>query len=144
LIGTGSSFLTASKKLLGSEKYTVGPFIAIGRFLPRLESFLFGVFQHQVSAGGDPSRSDISFTQASVQINTIWPERWWTTVQGVWQANWEQKAKTSMALEVELGRNVVGRWGVYMRPGVGIWGTDVGGAYDWNVEVGTRLMFKSF
>jgi hypothetical protein len=49
-----------------------------------------------------------------------------------------------MVLEVELGRNLVGRWGVYMRPGVGIWGTDVIGAYEWNVEVGTRYMFKSF
>jgi hypothetical protein len=91
---------------LGSEKYTVGPFIATGRFLPRGESFLFGVFQHQVSAGGSPSRQDISFSQWTLQIHTIWPERWWTTVQGVWLANWDQKAKTSMALEFELGQIV--------------------------------------
>jgi len=82
LIGAASSFPTASEDTLGSGKYTVGPFIATGRFLPQWESFLFGVFQHQVSAGGDPSRADISFTSASVQINTIWPERWWSTVQG--------------------------------------------------------------
>jgi len=31
---------------------------------------------------------------------------------------------------------------MYLRPGVGIWGND--GLYDWNVEVGTRYMFKSF
>jgi hypothetical protein len=144
LIGAASTFPTASDDLLGSGKYTVGPFIATGRFLPRWESFLFGVFQHSVSAGGDPSRSDISLTQANLQINTIWADRWWTTVQGAWQVNWEQKTKSSMTLEFELGRNVVGQWGMYLRPGVGIWGNDVAGAYDWNVEIGTRYMFKSF
>jgi len=144
LIGVASSFPTASEDILGSGKYTVGPIIATGRFLPQLESFLFGVFQHSVSAGGDPSRQDISLTNASVQINTIWAERWWTTVQGVWQVDWEHKTKSSMTAEVEVGLNVVGRWGVYVRPGIGIWGTNVVGAYDWNVEVGTRYMFKSF
>ena len=143
-IGAASTFPTASDNALGSGKYTVGPLIATGRFLPQWESFLFGVFQHSVSAGGDPSRADISFTQANVQINTIWADRWWSTVQGAWQVNWEQKAKSSMTLEVELGRNIVGRWGMYLRPGVGIWGNTVTGAYDWNVEVGTRYMFKSF
>jgi hypothetical protein len=144
LIGAASSFPTASDNALGSGKYTVGPLIATGRFLPQWESFLFGVFQHSVSAGGDPSRADISLTQASAQINTIWADRWWSTVQGAWQVNWEQNAKSSMVFEVELGRNVVGRWGMYLRPGVGIWGNDVAGAYDWNVEVGTRYMFNSF
>jgi len=144
LIGAVSSFPTASNDLLGTGKYTVGPIIATGRFLPRWESFLFGVFQHQVSAGGDPSRADLSFTNASLQINTIWAERWWTIAQGVWQVNWEQKAKSSMTLEFELGRNIVGRWGVYMRPGIGVWGNADAGAYDWNIEVGTRYMFKSF
>jgi len=141
-IGAASTFPTASDNALGSGKYTVGPLIATGRFLPQWESFLFGVFQHSVSAGGDPSRTDVSLTQASVQINTIWAEGWWSIVQGAWQVNWEQKATSSMNLEFELGRNVVGQWGMYLRPGVGIWGND--GPYDWNVEVGTRYMFKSF
>jgi len=141
-IGAASTFPTASDNTLGSGKYTVGPLIATGRFLPQWESFLFGVFQHSISAGGDPSRSDISLTQANIQINTIWAERWWSTVQGAWQVNWERKATSSMTFEVELGRNLVDRWGMYLRPGVGIWGNDV--PYDWNVEVGTRYMFKSF
>ena len=144
LIGAASSFPTASDDLLGSGKYTVGPIVATGRFLPQWESFLFGVFQHSVSAGGDPSRADVSFTQASLQINTIWTDRWWTTAQGAWQVNWERKGKSSMVFEIELGRNVVGRWGLFARPGVGIWGNDLAGAYEWNVEVGTRFMFQSF
>jgi hypothetical protein len=144
LIGAISSFPTATNDLLGSGKYTVGPIIATGRFLPHLDSFLFGVFSHQVSAGGDPSRADISLTNASIQVNTLWAERWWTTVQGVWQVDWEQKGKSSMVAEFEVGLNLIGRWGVFVRPGIGVWGTDVAGAYQWNVEAGTRYMFKSF
>lgn len=142
-IGVLSSFPTADENTLGLGKYTVGPLIATARFLPRWESFLFGVFQHQVSVGGDPNRTDFEVTRAAVQINTIWPERWWTTVQGVWQVDWERSAKSSMTLEFEVGRSLVGRLGAYVRPGVGIWGRDLLGAYDWNIEVGVRHMFGS-
>ncbi len=143
-IGAISTYPTASDNLLGTGKYTVGPIMAIGRFLPRWDSFLFGVFQHGVSVGGDPNRPDTSLSAANLQINSVWAEYWWTIVQSTWQVNWEQKTKSSMTLEFELGRNLVGAWGVYLRPGVGIWGTNVPGAYDWNIEVGTRYMFKSF
>lgn len=111
LIGVASTFPTASDDLLGTGKYNVGPIIATGRFLSRLESFLFGVFQHSVSAGGDPDRADVSLSQLSLNINTIWVEKWWSTVQGVWRVDWERKTKSSMALEFELGRNILGRWG---------------------------------
>lgn len=143
-IGAVSTFPTAAEKTLGSGKYTVGPFIATGRFLPRWESFLFGVFQHQVSVGGDPARADVELTRVAAQVNTIWAQRWWTLVQGVWQVDWERRAKSSMTLEFEVGRNVVGRLGLFVRPGVGVWGRDVIGAYDWNIEVGIRRTFASF
>jgi len=139
-----STFPTASEDSLGLGKYTVGPLIATARFLPRWESFLFGVFQHQVSIGGDPARADVSLTRATALINSIWADRWWTIVQGVWQIDWERSAKSSMTLEFEVGRNLVGRLGMYVRPGVGVWGQDVLGAYNWNIEVGIRRTFASF
>jgi hypothetical protein len=143
-IGAFSTFPTAAEDTLGLGKYTAGPLLATARFLPRWESFLFGVFQHQVSVGGDPARANISLTRAAAQINTIWAERWWTTVQAIWQVNWERNAKSSLTLEFEVGRSIVGRWGVFARPGIGIVGTDLIGAYQWNVEVGIRRMFTSF
>ena len=139
-----STFPTASEDSLGFGKYTVGPLIATARFLPRWESFLFGVFQHQLSVGGDPARADVSLTRATALINSIWADRWWTIVQGVWQIDWERSAKSSMTLEFEVGRNLVGRLGMFVRPGVGIWGQDVVGAYNWNIEVGIRRTFPSF
>lgn len=143
-IGAFSTFPTAAENTLGLGKYTAGPLIATARFLPRWESFLFGVIQHQVSVGGDPGRADISITRAAAQINSFWAERWWTITQAIWQINWERSAKSSMTLEFEVGRNIVGRWGIYVRPGVGIWGRDLIGAYEWNIETGIRYIFPSF
>jgi hypothetical protein len=144
LIGVASTFPTADERSLGSGKYTTGPFIATARFLPRLDSFLFGVFQHQTSVGGDPARQGVELSRVIGQVNTIWAEKWWTIVQAVWQVDWERSRKTSMALEFEVGRSLVGRVGLFVRPGVGIWGRDVIGAYDWNIEGGIRYMFPSF
>ena len=143
-LGATSTFPTAAENALGFGKYTVGPFIATARFLPRWESFLFGIFTHQTSVGGDPTRRDIEVTRPILQINTIWAEQWWTIVQGSWQIDWERSAKSSMTLEFEGGRDLGGRWGIFMRPGVGLWGRDLPGAYEWNVEVGIRRMFGSF
>ena len=144
LIGAASTFPTADERGLGLGKYIAGPLVATARFLPRWDSFLFGVFQHQTSVGGDPSRQAVALTRAIGQVNTIWAERWWTIVQAVWQVDWERSRKTSMAFEFEVGRSLVGRFGMFVRPGVGIWGRDVIGAYDWNIEGGIRYMFPSF
>jgi hypothetical protein len=144
LVGVLTTMSTAAETGLGLGKYTVGPTIATARFLPQWESFLIGGFTQQVSVGGDPARMPVNRSRAIGQINSFWAERWWTIAQAVWQVDWERNAKSSMTLELEVGRSVVGRWGVFARPGVGIWGQEVPGAYDWNVEVGIRYMFPSF
>jgi len=144
LIGALATFPTAAESGLGLGKYTVGPALATARFIPRWESFLIGLLQYQTSVGGDPSRRDVSLMRGIAQVNSFWGQKWWTVVQAVWQINWEQNAKSSMTMEFELGRSIVGRLGAFVRPGVGIWGQSVLGAYDWNVEIGVRYMFASF
>jgi len=144
LVGVASSFPTATDDRVGSGKYTVGPLLVTARYLPLIKSFLFGALTHQLSVGGDPSRKDVQLTGAVAQINTIWAEKWWTTVQGLWLVNWELNEKTSMKMEFELGRNFISTWGAYVRPGVGIWGQSAPGTYNWNVEVGVRYVFGSF
>ena len=144
LVGVLTTMPTAAETGLGLGKYTVGPTIATARFLPRWESFLVGLFTQQFSVGGDPARNSINRSRIIGQVNSFWAERWWTIAQAVWLIDWERNSKTSMALELEVGRSVVGRLGVFARPGVGIWGRDLPGAYDWSVEVGVRYMFPSF
>ncbi len=144
LVGLISTMPTASEPSLGLGKYTIGPTIATARFLPQWESFLVGLFTQQVSIGGDPSRSPLNRSKLIGQINSFWAERWWTIAQAVWQVDWERNAKGSMTLELEVGRSLVGRFGMFVRPGVGVFGRDLLGAYDWNVEAGVRYMFPSF
>ena len=144
LVGATSTFPTAAQDTLGFGKYTVGPAVATARFLPRLESFLIGLLQYQTSVGGDPSRKDVSLFSVTAQVNSFWGQRWWTIVQSVWQVDFERSGKSSMVMEFEGGRNLIGRFEAYIRPGVGIYGRDVAGAYIWNIEVGVRYMFPSF
>jgi hypothetical protein len=144
LVGAVSTFPTSSEPALGFGKYTVGPAVATARFLPRLDSFLIGLLTYQTSVGGDPSRKDVSLFNITAQVNSFWGQRWWTIVQSVWNVDFERSGKSSMVMEFEGGRNLIGRFGAYVRPGVGIYGRDVIGAYVWNIEVGVRYMFASF
>jgi hypothetical protein len=144
LLGALGTFPTASEPALGFGKYTAGPAVASARFLPRLDSFLIGLLSYQTSVGGDPSRKDVSLFSITAQVNSFWGQRWWTIVQSVWNVDFERSGKSSMVMEFEAGRNLIGRFGAYVRPGVGVYGRDVIGAYIWNVEVGVRYMFTSF
>ncbi|WON74327.1 hypothetical protein [Nitrosospira sp. Is2] len=144
LVGVTSTFPTATEPGLSLGKYTVGPTIATARFLPKWDSFLVGLFTQQVSVGGEPARSSVNVSTAAIQLNTFWGQHWWSIAHANWRVDWERSAKSSMVLELELGRNVVGRFGVFVRPGVGVWGQDLPGAYAWNINGGVRYMFRSF
>jgi hypothetical protein len=138
------TFPTAVLSNLGSGKYTIGPLAATARAFPDLNSLLFGLIQHQTSIGGDPSRRDVEFSRFALAWNTIWGERWWTLVQAQSQIDWNRNNRSSMTLDFEGGHRLTPKWLAYLRPGVGLWGRDVLGAYEWQVEVGFRRMFASF
>ena len=144
LIGAVSKFPTATETGLGLGKYTIGPSIATARFVRKLDSFLVGLFTQQMSIGGDSARSSVNVSEGTLQVNTFWGERGWSIVHANWRVDWERNAKSSMVLELEAGRNVAGKLGVFIRPGIGIWGQDLPGAYSWNVSGGIRYMFRSF
>jgi hypothetical protein len=142
-VGMDFTFPTAEDKL-GSGKYTVGPGIATAHVFPAWDSLLFTLFVHQVSVGGDPSRQSISTSSGQIFFNTIWTDQWWTRVEFVPQVVWEQKAKSSMTLEFEGGYRFIQDWGLWVRPGVGLWGRNIPGSYEWNIEVGIRRTFAGF
>jgi hypothetical protein len=144
LVGVTSTFPTGTEPGLSLGKYTLGPTLATARFLPRLDSLLLGLFTHQVSVAGDPARSSVNISKATLQVNSFWAQRWWSVVQAEWRVDWERNARSNMTVELELGRNVAERLGVFVRPGVGIWGQDLPGAYTWSINGGVRYMFRSF
>ncbi|HSB44509.1 MAG TPA: hypothetical protein VLD60_05825 [Nitrospira sp.] len=141
--GMDFTFPTADQQL-GSGKYTVGPGVATAHVLPAWGSLFYTLLQHQASVGGDPSRQAVSLSRIQGWFNTIWTDQWWTRLEVVTQVDWERKATNSMTLEFEGGYRFVKDWGVWARPGVGLWGRNVAGAYDWNIEVGIRRMFTTF
>lgn len=138
------TFPTATSPQLGLGKYTVSPTAATARVFPDIDSLLFAVLQQQLSFGGDPSRRDVSLSRLSVLFNTIWTEHWWTQIQAVAQLDWQRDGKSSLTLEFEGGHRLTREWLLWVRPGIGVLGRDVIGAYDWSVEVGVRRMFASF
>jgi hypothetical protein len=142
-VGMDFTFPTADDKL-GSGKYTLGPGVATAHVFPAWSSIFFMLLQHQFSVGGDPSRSDVSASRLQAWFNTIWADHWWTQFEAVAQVNWEQKQKTSMTVEFEGGYRFTKDWAGWVRPGVGLWGQSLPGAYDWNIEVGIRRMFQGF
>ena len=129
---------------LGFGKYTIGPLAATARAFPDIHSLLFGLIQHQTTIGGDPSRKDVELSRFSLAVNTIWAEWWWTQAQGLIILDWNRKTRSGMNLEFQGGRRITPKWLVYVQPGVGVFGRDVLGNYDWSVEVGFRRMLPSF
>ena len=138
------TFPTAVYPALGFGKYTIGPTVATARVFPHLDSFIFGILQNQVSVGGDPSRKDVDFLRLNIIWNTVWAERWWTQASANFDVDWERKARTGMTLEFEGGWSITQDWRVFLHPGVGLWGRDLAGNYDWIMQVGVRRMFPSF
>jgi hypothetical protein len=142
-VGMDFTFPTAYDKL-GTGKYTVGPGVATAHVFPAWGSLIFAMLQHQFSVGGDPSRNEISASRLQCWFNTIWSDHWWTQIEAIAQMDWERKGKTSMTMEFEGGYRFTKDWGAWFRPGVGLWGQNLPGAYSWTVEVGIRRMFVGF
>ena len=122
LVGMISTMPTGTETGLTLGKYTLGPTIATARVLPDWDTFLIGLFTQQFSVGGDPSRKAFNLSRATLAMTTLWKDRWWSQVQTTFEVDWERKRKIGMTLEFEIGRNLIGQWGLFARPGVGIFG----------------------
>ena len=140
-VGTDATFPTASNKMLGLGKYTLGPGSAVAVPLPRLRSLLFVFVQDFNSVGGDPSRANIHFMQVQSAVNTIWSERWWSTASMTWDMNWNNNRKTTMNLQGEIGHRFDNHWNVFAGAGAGVVGQDTFLGLDWTVQAGVRWVF---
>ena len=104
--------------------------------MARLRSLFFIFIQDFNSVGGDPSRNKINFLQIQSAFNTIWTERWFTTVQGTWDVDWNNHRKTTLNLVWQVGHNFGNHWNVFAGPGVGVVGRDAFLGLDWPVQAG--------
>ena len=142
----GSDFIfpTASNDNLGEGKYEVAPGGGFSLSIPEIKSVLASIAQNFKSVGGDPSRPDIDVARLRTELNTLWSQYWWTLLRSTVHVDWNQHAKSGMTLDLEMGRRLDKHWRIYAMPGVGLWGNDVKGDYEWKVEFGVRYMFYRF
>lgn len=152
-IGSEFLFPTASNDQLGSNQYKIGPTIVGSVQLPDLKSnaFLWVEYLTAVSEhlglgfnGGLGTDESSSETIVRLRLNTLWSREWWSFVESRFFVDWTENAKTGMVLLFEGGRRLDAHWRLYCRPGVGVWGRDVPGAFNYEVEVGVRYMFYLF
>ena len=108
--------------------------------LPRLQSLFFVLVQDYNSIGGDPSRRNIHFMQVTSAANTIWSERWWSTVGMQWDMDWNRNRKTTMNLNGEIGHKFDRHWNLFAGAGAGVVGRDSFLGLDWSAQVGVRWM----
>ena len=142
LAGGDIIFPTAGSPELGRGKYQIGPGIAASVPVSELNSVVFPTFQHITSVGGDPSRNDVNYTRMRMSLDTPWfNNQWWTSIEPNLFIDWNQKGRTAMNLEFEVGKRLGEHFRAWVRPAVGLWGTGVPGAYDWYTQVGIRYIF---
>ncbi|HSN04113.1 MAG TPA: hypothetical protein VLS44_03965 [Nitrospira sp.] len=135
-------FPTASDPNLGRGKYLVAPELTFSIPIQALNTVFLPAVQQTVSIGGDPSRKDVNTTKMGLEFTTTWANNlWWTTMEPGLYVDWNQKGKTAMNLEFEVGRRLGDHFRAWCRPAVGLWGNGVPGAYDWFTQVGIRYMF---
>ena len=143
-IGTDGSFPTSSsEKQLGTGKYTIGPGGAVAVPLARVRSLFFLIAEDFHSIGGDPSRADLHFLQVTSAFNTIWTQRWWTQAIAQWDLDWNNRRKTTLNLQGEIGHRFDEHWNVFVTPGLGVVGRDTFLGLDWTVQIGVRWVFRT-
>jgi len=131
---------SAENSQLGIRRYVFKPSAYLVHDLPRYKSTLFPYVQ-QFWAFGGTSDVDINTTLLGVGVLTRLPNRSYSFVEPSVYIDWERSGRTGATLEVELGRFFTKTTGLYLRPGVGLWGDNIPPVYDWNFEVGLRYFF---
>jgi hypothetical protein len=142
-VGFDASFPTASEQQLGTGKYILGPGVVLAAPLPRMRSLFYLLAADYNSVGGDPGRANLHFMQVQPTFNTIWTERWWTSVVMNWDIDWNNREKNTMNLLGEIGHQFDNHWNLYAGPGVGVMGRDTVFGLDWTVQAGVRWVFET-
>ena len=132
---------TAQEPLLGTGGYVFQPLAFVSVDLPKYHSVVFPYVQQFWSFGGSTDR-EINTTLLRSGLLTRWPKRTYTFVEPSLYVDWVQDGRTGFTLEAELGRFFTKSLGLYLRPGVGLWGDNVPPVYNWNFEVGLRYLFQ--
>jgi hypothetical protein len=128
------SFDTAESDL-GANATIFQPFAFAAIDMPQFKSVFFPYVQQYVSIAGD---ADVNTTLLRTGLLTRWPKRFYSFLEPSLYIDWESDGRTGSTLELEMGRLITRDLSIWVRPGVGLWGDNLRGIYNWNFEVGFR------
>jgi hypothetical protein len=139
-VGADVLFPTASKDRLGLGKYDLGPGFVVSVPMARLRSILSVQPQTFFTLVNNGTRPDTRWARLATTFNTLWSERWWSLVEFDIYHDWDQQGRSGATLEGQVGYQWGDHWRVFAGPGLGMWGRETRGSYDWNVQGGVRWM----
>jgi hypothetical protein len=131
VIGTGLLIPTATDNLLGAGKWVMAPAVAPVWFFAGRGMFLVKV-QDFKSIAGDSERPSINFLLITPTFIHTVGQRWWlladSETKTIWHADY-----TGIKSGVQVGRNLPGRFAVWVKPELW-WGPKDDG--QWNLKFG--------
>ncbi len=135
-VGIKSWWDTATGDALGSGKNALAPVVSYVMFLNR-QTIFAPAYQYKFDIGGSDDRPDIS--QSFIDFYYVYlPKPGQGIVVDPTIIIDHDRSKTSMQVEVELGRMISPGMSTYIRPGFPIGGNRL---IDWNLEVGVKTVF---
>jgi hypothetical protein len=131
---------TSTNEALGFGKNIVAPLAFVSIDIPRYDSVLFPFFQHYITIGGGGSRPDVHYTSIKTAVLTRWPDLVYTVIEPQLTIDHERNDHVGMTLEAEFGRFLERNLALWIRPGVRMFGDGPPQSYNWNLQVGVRIM----
>ena len=139
--GAGVVLDSAEEDVLGDGQKQVFPIVAASGALPEIRSRLYETIEHFVSFDSDPERMGVALTRLDVHLMTEWSPSVWTQAGGELFVDWKGGDQVGMNFDVEIGTSFGSGMGMWIRPGIGVFGDEVPGVVDWSVEAGIRWVF---
>ena len=132
VVGSGLVVPTATGDLLGTGRWVVAPVTGPVWFFRGRGMFLVRV-QNSMTVGSDTERPDFNVLFiAPTFIHTV-GGRFWVLADTETMTDWRRDERTSVKSGLQVGRAMVGRAGVWVKPEVW-WGPNQAGR--WNLKFG--------
>lgn len=138
--GLEGFFDTASNKLLGSGKTSLGPQIFLVKFrAPFGAALMAPAYQEVFSIAGSDSRADVARSQ--FDFFYLWmakSKKWWTLADPQLVVDHEKDIEFGF-IDLEYGRMMFAGLSSYIRPSIGIGDKR---PYEWSAEFGFKVIWR--
>jgi hypothetical protein len=145
-----TTFPTAQPESLGTGKYQLTPGTEVwipiwasshGDTPPVWKTGVQPLVGQFVSVAGDPSRTDINYTEIETQLQGIWRDKVNVELNPKFFVNYVGGVASGAVFELEPHWKINRRWELDLILGHGMWGVGEPGTYQKKVEFSVRFNF---